>query len=141
MDGDFSHSPEHIADLLEKRKVFDLVIGSRYINNAKTENWTLWRKSLSLLGNWYLGVSLSIPIKDITGGFNALDAETFRSVMDDLKLKGYAFTPELKYRLYKKGSSYVEVPILFKNRRAGKSKLSFFSLAQAIFEFPKIGPR
>ena len=126
MDADFSHHPKYIPDMLNALRSHDVIIGSRYARGGGTEGWEWYRRLLSWCGNWYFRFITRAPIRDCTGGFNCIRLEALRRV--DLKkisaFKGYAFIFALKFYLWKSGSSFLEIPIVFKNRTQGKSKIS-----------------
>lgn len=125
MDADLSHDPKHISQMIELRKKYDVVVGSRYIKGGKTEGWELYRRVLSRLGNIYAKIITGMPINDCTGGFNATSADVLREIkLDDINMSGYAFIMQFKYLLFKKGATFFEIPICFKNRTEGVSKIS-----------------
>lgn len=126
MDADGSHDPEYVEALMAKGHTHDLVVGSRYTKGGGIENWERWRYLLSTFGNLYARTVTQLPLKDMTAGFMYLRASTLRKVaFNDMHASGYAFLMELKWWMTKKlhGSS-VEVPIIFKSRREGESKIS-----------------
>ena len=125
MDADFSHNPEYLSQMLEEIKNYDLVIGSRYIKNGGISNWELWRRLLSWGGNFYVGTLLGRKICDWSSGFNCIRVSTLKKIdLDKIEFSGYAFLSELKYRLLKSGARTKEIPIIFEERRGGKSKMS-----------------
>ncbi len=125
MDADFSHSPEYLPQMLEEIKNYDLVIGSRYIKDGGISNWELWRRLLSWGGNFYVRMLLGGRIRDWSSGFNCIRASTLKKIdLDKIEFSGYAFLSELKYRLFKSGAGIKEIPIIFEERRGGKSKMS-----------------
>jgi len=125
MDADFSHDPKYIPKFLEALNNFDAVVGSRYAPAGGTEGWALWRRLLSRYGNKYARSVIGLPVHDCTGGFNAMRTSILRNInLDDLDMSGYAFLIELKYLLWKSGARLTEIPIIFKNRREEKSKMS-----------------
>jgi dolichol-phosphate mannosyltransferase len=125
MDADFSHDPVYLPVFLEKRNDYDLVSGSRNVSGGGTEGWELWRRLLSRGGNFYARILTGLPIKDCTGGFNAISAEYLRKInLDSIDSSGYAFVIEMKYLLHKAGARIYEHPIIFRNRRGGESKIS-----------------
>jgi dolichol-phosphate mannosyltransferase len=133
MDADFSHDPEYLIPMIEARESADLVIGSRYIRGGSTEGWEPWRKALSNYGNLYCHVVTGMNIHDATGGFNCISASALRSInFDSLDLSGYAFQMQLKYAFWKKGFKITEIPIVFKNRREGESKISNHIILEGI---------
>jgi len=133
MDADFSHAPAYLPSMLEASKKYDLVIGSRYIKSGGTVGWELWRRLLSRGGNIYCRLVLGMPISDFTTGFSVLNAKLLRRIdLFNMDLSGYAFLIELKYRLWKAGASVKEIPIIFKNRTDGKSKLSGHIIGEGV---------
>lgn len=125
MDADFSHHPKYLPMMLSLVKDGGVVIGSRYVVGGKTTGWEPWRRILSVCGNWYCRVITGMPIRDCTGGFNAISATALRRInLDALDLSGFAFIMDLKYALYSSSAMFIEVPIVFTNRRMGKSKIS-----------------
>ncbi len=125
MDADFSHDPEYLAHLLMASDEHDVAIGSRYIPSGSTVGWEPWRKSLSTAGNIYCRTILGLDIHDYTAGFVAMNAAKLREVdLGKLNVSGYAFQIALKYLLSRAGARFKEIPIEFKNRRGGESKLT-----------------
>ncbi len=133
MDADNSHDPKYIPIMLEKRKNYDLVIGSRYVAGGGTEGWEIWRRILSYGGNFYTKMITRMPIKDSTAGFNAISTDLLRKVdLERMGSSGYAYTIESKYLYFKAGAKIVEIPIIFKNRIIGESKISNYIITEAI---------
>lgn len=135
MDADFSHSPVFLPQLiLEAERGTDLVLGSRYVLGGGTRNWGILRKILSRGGSVYARAVLGITPRDLTGGFKcfkrhvleALDLATVRST-------GYAFQIELTYRTLQKGFKVTEIPIIFEDRRVGKSKMNGQIFTEALW--------
>jgi len=125
MDADHSHDPKYLPSMLEAVEQADMVTGSRYIEGGETEGWEVWRKMLSTYGNTYCRIITGMPINDATAGFNVIRTSTLRRAdIRRLNLSGYAFQMELKYLLWKSGARCIEVPIVFKNRKEGESKIS-----------------
>lgn len=126
MDADGSHDPVYLAELLAKIQDNDLVIGSRYVPGGGVENWEFWRKMLSRFGNLYSKILVGIGINDLTAGFYCLRRELLEKVdFDEISSVGYAYQIELKFhcvRLLK--ARVLEVPIIFKSRFGGESKMS-----------------
>ncbi|MDP2638738.1 MAG: polyprenol monophosphomannose synthase [Candidatus Azambacteria bacterium] len=133
MDGDFSHNPKYLQRLLDESQNHDLVMGSRYIKGGGVAQWELWRRILSLGGNFYVRFLLGRNIHDWTGGFNCISAEFLKKVdLDNIDLSGYAFIMGLKYALIKAGANAKEIPIIFEARRGGESKLSHHIISEGI---------
>ena len=125
MDADFSHKPQYLPFLLEKIKEFDLVLGSRYVKGGGTKNWSFGRRLLSRGGNLYTRTILGINVKDLTGGFKCFRRKVLKEInLDKIRSDGYGFQIEMTYRVYQKGFKIAEIPIVFTERRAGKSKMS-----------------
>ncbi|MDR0842445.1 MAG: polyprenol monophosphomannose synthase [Acidobacteriota bacterium] len=125
MDADWSHHPCYLPAMLEAAGTADFVIGSRYIEEGGTRNWGLGRRLISRFGSFYSQAVLGVKIADFTGGFNGWSAEVLQSVgVETLRSNGYSFQIELKHRAHRKGFRYVEIPIVFDERRSGRSKMS-----------------
>ncbi len=106
-------------------KGFTVVVGSRYVPGGNTAGWNWWRNALSYYGNVYSRLVTGIPVQDLTAGFYMIDANLLRSIdLNDISSSGYAFQIELKYLLRKNGGKFFELPIVFEDRRVGKSKMS-----------------
>jgi dolichol-phosphate mannosyltransferase len=126
MDVDFSHDPAVIPRLLaEIESGADAVIGSRYVSGGSTADWPLHRRLLSRWGNRYTGLVLGVRVRDCTSGFRAYRAEALRAIRPETTTaEGYAFLTELARRLVTHGSTVAEVPIVFRDRERGTSKMS-----------------
>lgn len=125
MDGDWSHDPQYLPDLVAGAANADLVIGSRYLNGISVVNWDLSRLIMSQVANTYARVVTGMPFRDCTSGFQCLTSRALASIgLDSIRTDGYSFLVELKYRVVHAGLHGVEVPIVFTQRRAGTSKIS-----------------
>ncbi len=125
MDADFSHDPRYLPNFLTEIEHADLVIGSRYIRGGATPNWSLSRRLISGCGNIFARVMLGIPVHDCTAGYRCYRREVLERIdLDSVQSQGYAFQVELAYRVMKQGFKIVETPIVFMDRRVGKSKMS-----------------
>ena len=125
MDADFSHDPRYLPDFLKKIEDADLVIGSRYITGGATPNWSFMRRFISGGGNIYTRLLLGTKIHDWTAGYRCYRRRVLESIgLDSIKSQGYAFQIEMAYRVARKGFKIVETPIVFMDRRVGKSKMS-----------------
>lgn len=125
MDADFSHDPRYLPDFLQAIETADLVIGSRYVDGGGTPNWSLLRRFISGGGNIFARFMLGIPVHDCTAGFRCYRRQVLESIdLDTIESQGYAFQVELAYRVYRHGFKIVETPIIFLDRRVGKSKMS-----------------
>lgn len=133
MDADLSHDPKHLRQMIELRKKYDVVVGSRYIKGGSTEGWELYRRILSRCGNIYAKVITGLPIYECTGGFNAISVNVLRKLrFEDINISGYAFIMHFKYLLFIGGATFYEIPICFKNRVEGVSKLSNLIIREGI---------
>ena len=136
MDADWSHDPAALPSLvrplLEGRA--DLVIGSRYVAGGGTTDWGLLRKLISRCGSLFARSMLGLAPNDLTGGFKAWRSATLASVpADGVRAGGYVFQIEMTYRASRLGARVVEVPILFRDRLAGQSKMSRRIIVEAFF--------
>lgn len=139
MDCDFSHDPKAIPSLLEKASEHDLVIGSRYVDGIRIINWPFKRLLLSYLAGIYIRIVTGIPIHDSTGGFKCFTRRALESI-DTKKIfsTGYIFQLELNYKVYSRGLSVVEVPIIFREREHGVSKMGGGIIFEAFFNVLKL---
>lgn len=135
MDADFSHDPAVLPDLLApiERDEADLVIGSRYTSGGGVVDWGLGRKLISRGGSLFARVVLGLPASDLTGGFKAWRASTLASILfDGIHAGGYVFQIEMTYRAHGAGARVREVPITFRDRRVGQSKMSRRIVVEAL---------
>lgn len=134
MDADFSHNPEDLPKLFEACKNADMAIGSRYSKGVNVVNWPMSRVLLSYFASKYVRFVLGIPVHDTTAGFVCFARKTLEGIgLDNVKLKGYGFQVEMKYRAFKKGFKIVEVPIIFTDRTEGESKMNGGIIKEAVF--------
>lgn len=125
MDADFSHDPRYLPEFLKAIESADLVIGSRYIQGGDTPNWSFLRRFISGGGNIFARTVLGLPIHDCTAGYRCYRREVLERLdLDAIRAQGYAFQVELVYRVLQQGFKIVEIPIIFMDRRVGKSKMS-----------------
>ena len=139
MDSDFSHSPADLARLLSAVRDggADLALGSRYVTDGGIENWSASRRVISRGGSLYARLILGLPVNDLTGGFKCFRAEVLKAIdLPSVTARGYAFQIELTYRAIKSGFKVVEVPIVFRDRVAGTSKMSWQITAEAAWLVP-----
>jgi dolichol-phosphate mannosyltransferase len=143
MDSDFSHDPHDIPRLIQTAEQgADLVLGSRYVPGGSVTDWGLLRKLVSRGGSWYARVVLGVKVRDLTGGFKCFR----RSVLEALDLNavhadGYGFQIELTYRTIKAGFRVVEIPIVFRDRRVGESKMNARIALEAVWKVPALRRR
>lgn len=134
MDADFSHDPIYLPKMIQETDQYDCIVGSRYVAGGGVRGWGLLRKMISRGGSFYARIILGIPVQDLTGGFNLWKREVLDRIdLTSIKSEGYAFQIELKYRAFKKGFQLFEFPIIFKDRRQGKSKMSKKIILEAIY--------
>ena len=137
MDCDFSHDPADLPRLLEAAGEADLAIGSRYVGGGGVEDWSALRKAISRGGSAYARLVLGLPVRDLTGGFKCFRREVLEAIdLDSVDSRGYAFQVEMTYRTLRAGFQVVEVPIHFRDRRAGASKMSGKIVAEAAWRVP-----
>ena len=133
MDADFSHDPTDVPRLLDELNSHDVAVGCRYMPKGRISGWSWGRNALSRGGNWYAMAILALPLFDLTTGFAAWHAETLRRLaLSKLQSRGYAFQIELKYRATLAGARIVEIPIHFRDRSQGKSKMSGSIVREAV---------
>jgi dolichol-phosphate mannosyltransferase len=137
MDCDFSHNPDDVPRLIAAADDADLVLGSRYVDGGRVENWGAWRRFVSRAGSLYAQVLLQAPVRDLTGGFKCYRREVLERIdLGDVTARGYAFQIETTYRALRAGFRVVEVPITFADREAGSSKMSRSIVLEAIWRVP-----
>ncbi len=133
MDADFSHNPADLSKLLNACQTADMSVGSRYSQGVNVVNWPMGRVLLSYFASKYVRFILGIPIYDTTAGFVCFKRETLMKIdLDQVRLKGYGFQVEMKYRVFKKGLKINEVPIIFTNRILGESKMNGGIIGEAV---------
>src|ERR1700749_3672435 len=139
MDSDFSPDPAYLPRLLDAARTADLVIGSRYVAGGGVSDWGVVRRAISRGGSVYSRLVLGIEIHDLTGGFKCFRREVLEAIdLDSVEVRGYAFQVEMTYRAIQLGFSVVEVPIVFRDRRAGESKMDGSIVAEAILSVPRL---
>jgi dolichol-phosphate mannosyltransferase len=137
MDSDFSHEPAYLPRLLDAARRADLVVGSRYIPGGGVTEWGPMRRAISRGGSAYARIVLGVGIRDLTGGFKCWRREALAAIdLDAVRSLGYAFQVEMTYRAIEAGFHVVEVPITFRERRIGASKMSRAIVAEAVWRVP-----
>ncbi len=125
MDADFSHRPEDLPLLLGASEGADVVIGSRAVPGGRVEGWSFLRHIISRGGSLYARTLLGLPVRDCTGGFKCFRREVLATLdLERVKAHGYGFQVEMNYLCHRAGFRIVEVPIVFPDRRVGRSKMS-----------------
>jgi dolichol-phosphate mannosyltransferase len=133
MDADFSHRPEDLPRLLECAATADVVVGSRNVAGGRTEGWPRLRQFISRGGSIYTRTLLRLPIRDCTSGFKCIRRRALASIdIDNVSAAGYGFQVETNYLFHRAGMQLAEVPIVFPNRSAGKSKMSSGIFVEAL---------
>lgn len=139
MDCDFSHDPDALPMLIKAASTADVVLGSRYVEGGAIENWGLLRRAISRGGCLYAQVVLGIAPRDLTGGFKCFRRAVLESLpLDDIGSAGYVFQIEMTYRALLAGFTVVEVPITFKDRAVGSSKMSRGIVLEAALHVPRL---
>ena len=141
MDSDFSHDPADLARLLAavRDDGADVALGSRYVDGGGVTDWGLVRRVVSRGGSRYAQLVLGIPVSDLTGGFKCFRAEVLEAIdLPTVRSRGYAFQVELTYRAVQRGFRVVEVPITFRDREVGTSKMSWRIAAEAMWLVPAL---
>ncbi len=137
MDVDFSHQPAYLPRLLDATRRADLVIGSRYVPGGGVRDWGVARRAISRGGSAYARLVLGLGVHDLTGGFKCFRREVLEQIdLDSLQSRGYAFQVELTYRAIQQGFNVMEVPIVFRDRRVGASKMDRSIVLEAIWRVP-----
>jgi dolichol-phosphate mannosyltransferase len=138
MDSDFSHDPADLARLLDAaRDGADLALGSRYVPGGGVADWGPVRRFISEGGSTYARIVLGLDVKDLTGGFKCFRREVLEAIrFDQVRSRGYAFQVELTYRAVQAGFKVQEVPITFRDRDLGTSKMSWKIVAEAMWLVP-----
>jgi dolichol-phosphate mannosyltransferase len=133
MDADFSHDPDQIPQLVRATSENGLAIGSRYVAGGKTLGWSKRRKLLSRGGNLYSSLLLGFPFKDSTSGFRCYRKEVLEAIdLEGVLSNGYAFQIDMTYKAWRLGFPITEVPILFKEREVGDSKMNGAIVREAV---------
>jgi dolichol-phosphate mannosyltransferase len=139
MDVDFSHDPAHVPALIAAAADADLVLGSRYVAGGGVTDWGLARRLLSRGGSWYARAVLGVQVRDLTGGFKCFR----RELLEDLtpagfQTAGFGFQVEVTYRAIRSGARVREVPIRFRDRQVGDSKMSSRIVVEALWRVAQL---
>jgi dolichol-phosphate mannosyltransferase len=134
MDADLSHDPGHLPALVAAvERGADLAVGSRYVRGGDTPGWSRRRRLLSRAGGWYARTLLRLPLRDVTSGYRAYRATLLRAIdLDTVTTTGYGFQIDMTDRARRVGAQIVEVPIVFRDRTAGESKMSAAIIREAL---------
>lgn len=139
MDADLSHDPRDIPRFLEALRNADVVIGSKYLRESHIIGWEWYRKLLSRAANTYARLILRMPVRDYTNGYRCYGLRAL-ALLPELQVDGKGFTviPQLSYQLYLRGMRIIEIPIVFTNRRHGKSNMSLREIVESAFTILRI---
>jgi dolichol-phosphate mannosyltransferase len=139
MDGDFSHQPRFLPEILRAIEHSDVVVGSRYVDGARVETWGVPRRVLSAAGNLYARTVFGMAERDLTSGFVAYRRHVLEAVgLDKIQSESYGFQLELKFRAHQLGFQIAEVPIVFFDRVVGLSKLQRGRVGEALLGVVKL---
>jgi dolichol-phosphate mannosyltransferase len=141
MDADGSHDPRELARLLAAVRygVADLAIGSRYVAGGEIGEWSVVRRATSRGGCWYARTVLGLGVRDLTGGFKCFAAEVLEAIdLASVRSRGYAFQVELTHRAVRNGFQVIEIPITFRERSHGRSKMSWRIALEAAWLVPRL---
>ena len=142
MDADFSHDPADLPRLLEAAESADVVLGSRYVAGGAIELWGRRRKAISRWGSRYARAMLGVEVHDLTSGFKCIRRRVLEEIdLDAVSSRGYAFQVEMTYRAIQAGFRVVEVPIVFRDRRVGDSKMTRSIVFEAAWRVPAMRVR
>jgi dolichol-phosphate mannosyltransferase len=143
MDADFSHDPRDLPRLIAAAEHdADLVLGSRYVPGGSVTDWGLVRRLVSRGGSWYARRVLRLKVRDLTGGFKCFRREVLESLdLDRVRADGYGFQIELTYRTIQAGFRVAEIPIVFRDRRVGQSKMTARIALEAMLKVPALRRR
>ena len=139
MDADFSHNPGYLPDLIAAADSADLVLGSRYVAGGGVRDWGLARRLISRGGGMYARMILGVSVRDLTGGFKCIRREVLEAIdLPSVRAEGYVFQIEVTYRAVLAGFTVREVPIVFSDRTAGRSKMSSRIALEAMLMVPTL---
>jgi dolichol-phosphate mannosyltransferase len=139
MDSDFSHDPADLPRLIAAAGAADLVLGSRYVPGGGVTNWGAVRRAVSWTGCAYARIILGVPVRDLTGGFKCFNRRVLEALdLAKVHADGYGFQIELTYRAIQTGFTVTEVPILFRERRVGQSKMTARIALEAVWKVPAL---
>jgi len=139
MDADFSHDPGHLPALLAASEQADVVLGSRYVPGGGVTDWGRLRRFISYGGCLYARVILGLPQRDLTGGYKVLQRRVLEAIeLDSVRSQGYVFQIEVTYRAVLAGFDVQEVPIVFRERDVGTSKMSARIAFEAMWRVPRL---
>lgn len=134
MDADFSHDPKYLPLFLDEINRADVVVGSRYVTGISVVNWDLKRLMLSRGANFYVRALTGMPLTDATAGFKCWRRTALTKInFDHIYANGYVFLAEMSYQAFRKNLKITEVPIIFVERRLGRSKFDWKIIAEGFW--------
>jgi dolichol-phosphate mannosyltransferase len=139
MDADLSHDPRYLPAFLDRISHCDVVLGSRYLDGISVVNWDLKRLALSKLATLYVRLITRMPFSDATSGFKCWRRQTLESIgLEEAFSNGYLFQIETTYKAYTKGFKVAEIPIIFFERKRGRSKMNWNIILEAVWGVLKL---
>lgn len=142
MDADFSHHPRYLPGLIAGMKDHDLMIGSRYMPGGGSSNWAFSRWLMSRSINGLVRVLLRVPGHDTSGGLRCYSVPLLRRTrLDQVASRGYSFQQEILFRCCRGGCRVGEIPIIFEERRAGRSKVNLWEVVRSVSMIFRLGLR
>lgn len=140
LDADFSHPPRFLPGILAGMKTKDVMIGSRYVPGGGTENWPKVRLAISKTVNALVRFLFRMPVRDASGAFRCYRVRNLaRAELHRTKSRGYSFQQEVLFRVHQTGAKLGEYPIIFENRRHGKSKVNLKEAVRSILMIVSLG--
>ena len=135
LDCDGSHNPEKLIEMKDSlNSSSDIVVGSRYVKGISVLHWPLSRLILSISANYYVKIITGMNLSDSTGGFNGYSKKALKSILkNNISFQGYAFQIQMKFIGNKLGYKIDEIPIIFRDREVGESKMSINIFYEAFF--------
>jgi dolichol-phosphate mannosyltransferase len=142
MDADLSHDPAHIPQFIQRSEHADVVVGSRYVKGGDIIGWSPYRRLVSKIANFLAGIVVGRDVNDVTSGYRAYRREVLEKVpLEEVQSSGYAFQLEIIHEIRKKGFKIDSVPIVFTDRRKGRSKLGMREIVSFLMLTIKLGLR
>lgn len=139
MDADLSHDPAELPSLLAAARHADVVVGSRYVAGGHVADWGPGRRAISRWGSRYARAVLGLGVHDMTSGFKCWRRAALEAIdLESVRSQGYAFQVEMTYRAHEAGFTVVEVPITFRDRRVGESKMTGSIVVEAAVRVPRL---
>lgn len=133
MDCDLSHDPCYLPEMMRLAESADVVVGSRYIRGGGVRNWPIRRVLLSRFANFYVHLVTGVPVRDATSGYRCYTRDALRSLrLESVRSTGYAFQVEMVWRAHRAGLRIVELPIVFTDRKEGRSKMGGRMITESI---------